>query len=84
MKNITLSEEMTAKLSALAAQNNESLQEAVNHALSEYFSQQEMEAIRWKEAREADSSIERGQGIAGTKILAWLESWGKSDELPSP
>jgi len=33
---------------------------------------------------EADAEIEAGKGIAHERVKAWLESWGKPDELPCP
>ena len=33
---------------------------------------------------EADAEIEAGKGIPHARVRAWLESWGKPNELPCP
>jgi predicted transcriptional regulator len=32
----------------------------------------------------ADAEIEAGQFVTHDKIVEWLQSWGKPDELPCP
>lgn len=32
----------------------------------------------------AEAQIEAGKGIPHARVRAWLESWGKPDELPCP
>ena len=33
---------------------------------------------------EADAEIEAGKGVPHARVRAWLESWGKPNELPCP
>ena len=33
---------------------------------------------------QAEAEIDAGKGIPHAKVRAWLESWGKPDELPCP
>jgi predicted transcriptional regulator len=33
---------------------------------------------------EADADIEAGKGVPHARVRAWLESWGKPNELPCP
>ena len=33
---------------------------------------------------EADAEIEAGKGVPHARVGAWLESWGKPNELPCP
>jgi len=32
----------------------------------------------------AEAEIDAGNGIPHARVRAWLESWGKPDELPCP
>jgi len=32
----------------------------------------------------AEAEIDAGKGIPHARVRAWLESWGKPDELPCP
>jgi len=32
----------------------------------------------------ADAEIDAGKGIPHARVRAWLESWGKPNELPCP
>jgi predicted transcriptional regulator len=33
---------------------------------------------------QAEAEIDAGKGIPHAKVRAWLESWGKPNELPCP
>ena len=32
----------------------------------------------------AEAEIDAGKGVPHARVRAWLESWGKPDELPCP
>ncbi len=34
--------------------------------------------------KQAEQEIERGDTVEGDEVIAWLQSWGKPDELPQP
>lgn len=56
----------------------------INQAVREYIERQELEKIRWEETLQVMESVAKGQVISGNAVHAWLNSWGKDQELPPP
>ena len=42
------------------------------------------EQQRWQDTVEALKSASEGKLVGAERVHAWLESWGKDDELPPP
>jgi predicted transcriptional regulator len=73
---------LVERLRALAARSQWDVDAFVCEALAGYIPHEERELDLTEEAiREVDSGA---PGIPHEKVMAWVESWGKPDELPFP
>jgi len=43
-----------------------------------------LERKRWQETLEAMESVAKGRVVSGDRVVEWLQSWGKPDELSVP
>ncbi|MGQ0483788.1 MAG: CopG family ribbon-helix-helix protein [Hyphomicrobiales bacterium] len=75
-------EKLNDEIEALAEATRRSKAFLITEALEDYVKRQAWLVKRIDEAvREADES---GEYISHEAMAAWLESWGKPDELPPP
>jgi predicted transcriptional regulator len=56
----------------------------INQALIEFVGRQEQEKQRWQETLQAMESVAQGRIVSSESVQAWLNSWGSSNELPTP
>ena len=84
MKNIPIQDRIASRVASLPQHADEPLEAAINHALLDYVERVEEESHRWRETLAAEAAIAEGRGIAGDKVMAWLASWGKDNELSPP
>jgi predicted transcriptional regulator len=79
---VELPRDLVERLNALADRTTWDVADYVREALAGYVPYQEREIAAIEEAiAEADSGV---PGIPHEKVKAWVESWGKPDELPFP
>jgi predicted transcriptional regulator len=79
---VELPRDLVERLNALADRTTWDVADYVREALAGYIPWQEREIAAIQEAiDEADSGA---PGIPHEKVMAWVESWGKPDELPFP
>jgi predicted transcriptional regulator len=79
---VKLPRELVERLRALADRTTWDVDDFVREALEGYVPIEERElAITEAAIAEADSGA---PGIPHDKVVAWMESWGKPDELPFP
>jgi predicted transcriptional regulator len=78
---VRLEPELDEKLSAVATRLDRSRSWVIQQALREFIEFQlwQMSAIE-KGLRDAES----GRVIEHEDVVAWVESWGRQDELPMP
>jgi len=82
MVSARIPEQLGDDLGALAETTRRSKAFLITEALEDYVKRQAWLVKRIDEAvKEADES---GKWISHDKMAAWLESWGKPDELPPP
>jgi predicted transcriptional regulator len=75
-------ERLSEKLDQLATATNRSKAFLVAEALEQYVARNAWHVAQIDEAiKEAD---EKGEFVSHEAMKAWLESWGKADELPPP
>ena len=53
----------------------------LEQALESYLEHEEQVL---EQLREADADFAEGRVVSNERMLEWLESWGKPNELPSP
>lgn len=79
---VELPRELVERLRGLANRTTWDVDDFVREALAGYIPNEERE-LALTEAAMAE--IESGApGIPHEKVVAWMESWGKPDELPMP
>ena len=82
MVSARISEELDGKLEKLAELTRRSRAYLLNQALEEYVDEKvRLYQVIAEAVREAD---EDGSYVSDKDMRAWLNSWGKPDELPSP
>lgn len=56
----------------------------INEALAAYFERETQEQRLYRQTLEGLADVEAGRVIDGDQVMAWIESWGSDNELPSP
>ncbi len=82
--SIRLQEDLEKLLEQATNRLHRSKNWLINQALREYLERDMNEQQRWQETVEALKSASSGKVVSADKVHAWLESWGKDDELPPP
>lgn len=82
--SIRIQEDLEKLLDQAASRLHRSKNWLINQALREYLERDSLEQQRWQETLQALESASAGKLISADKVHAWLESWGKDDELPPP
>lgn len=81
---VRLQPELEESLNAMAGKLQRSKSWLINQALSEFIERQTLEQSRWQETLKAMESAAQGKVVSGESVNAWLESWGKANELQPP
>lgn len=79
---VELPRDLVDRLKALADRTTWDVSDYVHEALADYVPYQEREIAAVEEAiAEVDAG---GPTYSNEEVIAWMESWGKPDELPPP
>ena len=79
---VELPRDLVERLNALADRTTWDVAHYVREALAGYIPWQEREIAAIQEA--IDELDAGGPTYSNEEVLAWIESWGKPDELPPP
>ena len=79
---VELPRELVERLKALADRTTWDVADYVREALAGYIPWQEREIAAIQEA--IDDLDAGGPTYSNEEVMAWIESWGKPDELPPP
>lgn len=82
--SIRLQPDVEKPLEQLAKKLDRSKSYLINQAVKEYIARQAMEEARWAGTLPALESVKNGKTVAGSEVLAWLESWGTDKKLSKP
>ncbi len=82
--SIRLQTDLEEPLNETAAKLKRSKNWVVNEAVREYVTKCQRDEERWQATLEALDSVQAGRIVEGEAVRAWLESWGKDEELPPP
>jgi predicted transcriptional regulator len=82
--SVRLSDDLSKRLDRVATEQDRSKGWIIAEALNDYLNREELRRQRLADTREALDDLEAGDVVAGEEVLAWLESWGKDEELPPP
>ena len=82
--SIRLNSEVELPLENLAHKLDRSKNYIINQAIKEFVQRQSMDDSRWEDTLEALNSIKSGKVIDGHEVAAWLDSWGRNEELSPP
>jgi predicted transcriptional regulator len=78
---VQLDSEVQARLAALAEDRRQPVSEVAAAVISMYVAPDSWEH---KHIRAGLGELEAGQGGSNERMSAWLDSWGKEDELSAP
>ena len=56
----------------------------INQAVKEFLARKFLEEQRWTKTLEAIDAVKSGKLLDEKEVNAWLESWGKENELDPP
>lgn len=56
----------------------------INDALRKYLSHRKLEGQRWQDTLKALEDIRMGRVVDGSKVHAWLRTWGTDSEQEAP
>ena len=82
--SIRLQAEIEAPLEKLATKLDRSKNYLINQAIKEFLERKLLDEKRWDETLEAIDSVKSNNLLDEKEVNAWLESWGKEDELSPP
>lgn len=82
--SIRLQEDLEKLLEEASSRLHRSKNWMINQALREYLERDRREQQRWRETVAALKSASEGKLVGAERVHAWLESWGKDDELAPP
>ena len=82
--SIRLQEDLEKLLEQASNRLHRSKNWMINQALREYLERDRREQQRWRETVAALKSASEGKLVGAERVHAWLESWGKDDELAPP
>jgi predicted transcriptional regulator len=78
---IKLDSAVQARLAALAEDRRQPVSEVAAEVISVFFAPDSWEH---KHIRSGMAELEAGQGVSNERVMEWLDSWGKQNELPAP
>ena len=79
--SIRLQPEIENPLEKLAIKLDRSKNHLINQAIKEFLERKSLDEKRWDETLEAIDSVKSNNLVDEKEVNAWLESWGKEDEL---
>jgi len=82
--SIRLQEDIEKLLDSAANRLHLSKNWLINQTFREHLERDLNEQQRWQDNVEALKSASEGKLVGAERVHAWLESWGKDDELPPP
>jgi len=82
--SIRLQKDLEKLLDTTASRLRRSKNWLINQSLREYLERNVNEQQHWQETVKALKSASAGKLVGADKVHAWLESWGKDDELHPP
>lgn len=84
---VKIDDDLAGDVKAAAAAKGISVEMFVRDALTSHV----MADVEWSDdpdpaidARIAEETLRRGDGIPWEEVRPWVQSWGKPDELPPP
>ena len=82
--SVRLRDELQEPLEAAAARLKRPKGWIINEALDAYLRAEQVRERMRRETLEGLADVEAGRLVDGDEVLAWIESWGKDEELPTP
>lgn len=82
--SIRLQPEIENPLEKLAIKLDRSKNYLINQAIKEFLERKLLDEKKWSETLEAIDSVKANNLVDEKEVNAWLESWGKEDELTPP
>ena len=79
---VTLPRDLVERLNALADRTTWDVADHLREALAGYIPWQEREIAATQKS--IDDVNAGGPTYSNDEVIAWIESWGKTDELPPP
>ena len=82
--SVRLQPEIENPLEKLAIKLDRSKNYLINQAIKEFLERKSLDEKRWDETLEAIDSVKSNNLVDEKEVNAWLESWGREDELNPP
>lgn len=82
--SVRLRPEIEDPLEKLANKLDRSKNYLINQAIKEFLERKTVDEKRWSETLEAIESVKSNRLVEEKDVNAWLESWGKDNELKPP
>jgi len=82
--SVRLRDDLQEPLEAAAARLKRPKGWIINEALEAYLREETTRERMRRETLEGLADVEAGRTIDGDEVLAWIESWGKDEEVPTP
>jgi len=82
--SVRLQPEIESPLEKLAKELDRSKNYLINQAIKEFLERKALDEKRWSETLEALDSIKTGALVDESDVSAWLDSWGRDNELNPP
>lgn len=81
---VRLRPEIEKGLDEMAASTRRTKSWLINEALGDYLARKESGQARWEETLQAVASVAQGHVASGKDVHAWLQTWGKNNEIKPP
>jgi predicted transcriptional regulator len=78
---IKLDSAVQARLAALAEDRKKPVSEVAAEVISVFFAPDSWEH---RHIRTGMAELDAGKGVSNERVMEWLDSWGKQNELPTP
>ncbi len=78
---IKLDSAVQARLAALAEDRRKPVSEVAAEVISVFFAPDSWEH---KHISAGMAELDEGKGVSNERVMEWLDSWGKQNELPAP
>lgn len=82
--SVRIEDDLEKSLKLLINQLQRSKGWVINEALREYIAHKLLDEKRWQDTLEALEDIRMGRVVDGSKVHAWLDSWGSDKKKASP
>ena len=84
MTSFRIPDDLMNRLEHTATRLSRSKAWVIKDAVQRYLEQDERDARRLEETREALADVEAGRLVEGDAMMDWLESWGGDNECEPP